>query len=471
MAIYKLFPEKDTTLYSISKSMNTGIDEILDCSTYVADGTGQVARSIVKFSDKEINDVWSNYIIKGTGLLVGSFITFSPNISDGTPGTYTNVPIESSGKGQDGLATVIINGTGAITSIFVTQAGSSYSDSGNTIKPGALGVSSSQVSLNVITKNLDFDSNFRLFAAVVSGLSQDAALEVYPISQSWDMGTGKYYNSPQTQNGASWTWNTFSGSTKWQTSGFAVGSPYVTASWVSGQEGGAAWYYATSNGTIYNFKQDYTYANPIDLNVSVKPSIVEQLDYYKDPLIGQKNEGFIVKQSGSQEFLNDINTQATFRFFSIDTNTIYPPQLEMKWDNYYFSTGSSTNTVLKNNQALMSIYNNQQVYYSQSIVDFRVAAMPQYPIRVFQTASQFGVNYFLPEDTSLYAIKDSETNEMIIDFDSTYTKISADSESSYFTVYMNGLEPERDYTILIKTVIGGVTQVFDEDMRFKVVNG
>ena len=60
---------------------------------------------------------------------------------------------------------------------------------------------------------------------------------------------------------------------------------------------------------------------------------------------------------------------------------------------------------------------------------------------------------------------------MIIDFDSKYTKISADSQGSYFTVYMNGLEPERDYTILIKTVIDGVTNVFDEDIRFKVVNG
>ena len=62
------------------------------------------------------------------------------------------------------------------------------------------------------------------------------------------------------------------------------------------------------------------------------------------------------------------------------------------------------------------------------------------------------------------------TNEMIIDFDSTYTKISSDSVSSYFKVYMNGLEPERDYTILIKTVIDGATNVFDEDIRFKVVN-
>ena len=36
---------------------------------------------------------------------------------------------------------------------------------------------------------------------------------------------------------------------------------------------------------------------------------------------------------------------------------------------------------------------------------------------------------------------------------------------------MNGLEPERYYTILIKTTVGGTTKVFDEDIMFKVVNG
>ena len=471
MAIYKLFPEKDTTLYTISQSMNTGIDEILDCSTYVSDGVGQVNRSIIKFADSEISNVY-NMIKLSCGLILTTTMTPSPNINDGTPGTYTNVPITSSGLGQDGLATVVVGGGGSVTSVTITSAGSSYSVKDTiTIEAGALGASSSQVTLLISEKNVDFGSNLRLFAAVVSGLSQDAAIEVYPISQSWDMGTGKYFNAPQTQNGASWIWNTFSGSSKWQTTGFAVGTPYVTASYVAGKEGGGTWYYADTAGNNYNFKQDYTYANPIDLNVEVSPSIQEMINYISNPATGQKNDGFIVKQSESQEFLNDVNTQATFRFFSIDTNTIYPPQLEMKWDNYTFNTGSSTNKILNNNQALMSVYNNQQTYYSQSIVDFRIAAMPQYPDRVFQTASVYTTNYFLPEDTSLYAIKDSETNEMVIDFDSTYTKISADSESSYFTVYMNGLEPERDYTILIKTIMGGVTQVFDEDMRFKVVNG
>ena len=33
MAIYKIFPSKDSSLYTISQSMNTGLDEILEAST------------------------------------------------------------------------------------------------------------------------------------------------------------------------------------------------------------------------------------------------------------------------------------------------------------------------------------------------------------------------------------------------------------------------------------------------------
>ena len=33
MAIYKLFPEKDATLYTQNTLMNTGLDEILEAST------------------------------------------------------------------------------------------------------------------------------------------------------------------------------------------------------------------------------------------------------------------------------------------------------------------------------------------------------------------------------------------------------------------------------------------------------
>jgi hypothetical protein len=78
-------------------------------------------------------------------------------------------------------------------------------------------------------------------------------------------------------------------------------------------------------------------------------------------------------------------------------------------------------------------------------------------------------NYALPED-SYYAIKDLDTNEMVIDFDTTYTKLSCDEYGSYFKLYMNGLEPERYYTVLVQTKIGGSTIVFNNNYSFKVIN-
>jgi hypothetical protein len=46
-----------------------------------------------------------------------------------------------------------------------------------------------------------------------------------------------------------------------------------------------------------------------------------------------------------------------------------------------------------------------------------------------------------------------------------------DESGSYFDVYMNGLEPERYYEILIQTTIKGSTIVFANNYYFKVING
>ena len=131
---------------------------------------------------------------------------------------------------------------------------------------------------------------------------------------------------------------------------------------------------------------------------------------------------------------------------------------------------SSKYPVLDRAEAFISLYNNSGTYYSESVQRFRIAAVPQYPKLVFQTSSAYLTSYYLPSQSS-YALKDTETNEYVIEFDETYTKISADETSSYFDIYMGGLEPERYYTILLKTTIDGTTKVFDEDILFKVTNG
>jgi len=173
------------------------------------------------------------------------------------------------------------------------------------------------------------------------------------------------------------------------------------------------------------------------------------------------------RQTQSQEFVNNVNEQVTLKYFSRDTHTIYPPCLEFKWDDSVYNTGSLT--VLTTNPATILLAQNPGVFYDQSINIFRVNARPTYPPKVWQTSSIYMTNYALPEN-SYYAIKDLDTNEMVIDFDTTYTKLSCDASGSYFKLYMNGLEPERYYTVLVQTTIQGSTIVFYDNYSFKVVN-
>jgi hypothetical protein len=162
--------------------------------------------------------------------------------------------------------------------------------------------------------------------------------------------------------------------------------------------------------------------------------------------------------------------QPKIKYFSIDTHTIYPPSLEFRWNDTTFNTGSSTLTNIGVTPFVVTIGENPGTFYLDSVNKFRVYSRPEYPNRVFQTASYFTQNYYLP-DTSYYAIKDLDTNEYVVDFDSTYTKLSKDEKSSFFTLYMSGLEPERYYKILIKTIVSGSTFILDDDYYFKIING
>jgi len=624
MAIYKIFPTKDTSLYSISSSMNTGLDEILEASTNIQNTLPQVSRYLLQFSQTEINN-WITTYISGSGVTVlntdigGSDFLYDqtmtssanyPTQSDGvgyiTP-SWDLIPSSSTGNGRGQHFNVQTHGTYfipnrdivddlVITPIFTANDGTygpfiiSNDDVQNTVTTSSLSASinlvvkdnkvisapivnngsasyvsqdyfsyfdnndiyltpaaiDSTVGAGVFTfaaaypddtfyfkihaddlvttvtvleaqppygigyrpgdelvfksesfagypmsdditiklsspsvsasnwSDRQFGVDLRNSAAVVSGLNIDQVLKVYPVSGSWGMGTGKYNNAPQTTDGASWMWRTYSGSDagalKWQTTG--TYGDKATASFASTAEGGGNWYTGSNVGLPVIQSQSFSYGNNVDLSIDVTDTIKTwNTNSLVDNAKGFTNDGFLVKQSSSKEFVNSQAVTATFRYFSIDTNTIYPPLLDLKWEDWYYNTGSSNNSVLTTPEAFMSVYNNNGTYYSQSVERFRIAAIPKYPDIVFQTASLYTTNFYLHESSSLYAIKDTDTNEFVIPFDNEYTKISADSTSSYFDVFMNGLEPERYYTILIKTVVDGTTHVFDQDIMFKVVNG
>ena len=314
--------------------------------------------------------------------------------------------------------------------------------------------------INNKIRNSQWQANFKGYMAVLEGLNLNTTLEFYPISSSWNMGTGKYNYSPEVQNGVSWKWRSYSDSNAWVTSSYPTN---VTASY-SGTLGGGNWYYSSSNATVLPIysTQSFAYTDSGDIDTNITNMVKA---WYSGSI---DNNGLIVKQA--VEFIDSEAYQIKMQFFSRDTHTIYPPQLEFKWKDYIFNTGSSTNTILNTTIATVSVNENPGIFYPESVNKFRVNSRPTYPARSFQTSSVYTKNYYLPT-SSFFSIKDLDTNEVVIDFDDQYTQLSADEQSSYFTLYMNGLEPERYYKILIKSIISGSTIIFDDNYYFKVING
>ena len=66
MAVYKIFPEKDATMYSLFPQMNTGLDEIIEISNlnFAVDSSPQVARYLIQFDSSSIDNL---ILTKGSG--------------------------------------------------------------------------------------------------------------------------------------------------------------------------------------------------------------------------------------------------------------------------------------------------------------------------------------------------------------------------------------------------------------------
>ena len=388
MAIYKIFPTQDSTLYSLTPNANFGMDAILEASNIIGiNGTPDVARFLTQFDTDEIVDVINNKIVTGS------------------------------------------------TTIW--------------------------------------DVNFRTFIAEASGISNTQTLEIYPAGQSWNNGTGEFGDSPETTDGCTWVDRSSKDIDAWVMTGTFDGKR-ITGSFDStfSVSGGGNWIHETGNANTYKVTQSFALRSNKDLNIGVKTIVDNWYDRaFASVDEGFGNYGFLAKLSQSAEFFTTSSQQPIFKYYSVDTNTIYPPQLEFKWVDFTtVLTGSLTSSIVSDSNIKMSLAENPGMFNINSINRFRLNVSPMYPPRTFQTSSLFLDKNFLPT-SSFYALKDLDTDEYVIDFDTQYTKISADSTSNYFDIYMNGLEPERYYKLLIKTDIDGSTRIYDDNYYFKIING
>ena len=275
-----------------------------------------------------------------------------------------------------------------------------------------------------------FVSYLKLFLANAY-IPSDYNILGYPISRSWEMGLGRSGDDPITTLGC--TWNDAAQSSSW----VSAGGDYLEN---------------------ISSSQDFNYLSNKDINLDISNIV---LDWYSGSI---PNYGLLLKQSSSIEGSND---PIITKFFSMDTHTIYPPQLEFRWDDSSYST---TLTQITSSDFISTISNNKTEFEENTIYKFRIKARDKFPTRQFTTASVYLNTKALPSN-SYWALKDIKTEEMVVDFDTTYTKISCDNTSNYFTLYMDGLEPERYYQILYKIVLNdGETIIIDDVSNyFKII--
>ena len=348
MAVYRIYPEKDTTIWSKPTAANlyanAGKDEILEIRSYPDDdGIGRSSRILIKFKDREINSALS------------------------------------------------------------TKVSGPYS------------------------------ASLHMYLAYASEIPKEYTIDALAISQSWENGVGKLEDNPVNRSGVSWKYRTANESNAWNN----IGGDFITGSY----EGAAT--------------------HGVDSNHDLTIDVTSYIDAFSSGSI--ENHGQAIKLQDSLEFEN--TSSISLQYFGVDTNTVFPPYLEFQWND---SSYSSSLSELTTDIATISIKNQKEKYVDSDKARFRISARPKYPTRTFSTGSIYLTEYKLPQNT-YWAIKDEYSDEMIIDFDEIYTKVSADNTSSYFDVYMDSLQPERYYRILLKTTLNGSNTVIDQRNVFKVV--
>ena len=419
MAIYKIFAVNDASIYSEFPLLNTGLDAM--------------------------NEV--------------------RNVQSTEPGTVKNIRVFD-----------VWNTEGATWSLNpLLWSVSDYVDFTNSSVVSRFLIKFQQNDIDYVLDNIVKDKNYDVhllsYVATAQGVAQESTLEVFPVARDWVNGTGHYGDSPETQDGVSWTKRNGGSATAdfWQTSSF---DQYITASSHPDEPGGAEWYTGSNDPNLtLPSTQTFDIKTKKDFDVTVTGIVKTWYSESKgvNPYTAIDNNGFIVKWQDSMEWGTDIKSEPDLKFYSTDTYTIYPPVLEIRWDDFDYQTGSLS--VIPTQELYMSLDENPGEFFEDSINRFRISCRPKYPTRTYQTGSWYTQNYVLPS-SSYYAIQDLDTNEYVVDFDTTYTKISADDVSSYFYIYMNGLEPERYYQVLIKTEVDNNVIVYkDRDFQFKVVNG
>jgi len=119
----------------------------------------------------------------------------------------------------------------------------------------------------------------------------------------------------------------------------------------------------------------------------------------------------------------------------------------------------------------IALQNSNPTYKAGDIAKIGVFGRKQFPLKEFGKSTQ-QVQYLIPEylpTSSYYALKENETDEIVMDFDE-YTKISCEYPyGNYFFIDTTSLPQDRYYKVLIRVEDGTSIYTIDCGKTFKVV--
>ena len=535
-----IFPKQDTFITNETgyEDKNFGIDEILELKAQ-----NQLVSNVTFYESSSLSGSYTTFdVINYIGGISSSYLSgssesanlyvsgssrfTSTNYNGYVSGTYgAGIQITSSLTNYNGPVTGSVSGSiiGSFTGSIYSASGSltNYNGCINGLLLGTQSVYSpnttftnepefsriliqfdlSSISSSLLSGDINNGSKFflKLKASSTSEVPLDYKVYAYPLSKSWDMGTGRYDTEGLGSFGASWYYNTTqntaslwysptSSTVSYNFTDYLLTSSFSTGSF---KNGGATWYYnvptnysqPTSNtsSSFYNVSSASVYISSFCSSSLSGSSLIcsQSYDYstsdiYMDVTSIVKgwicgcipNNGLILISSLELIQSNDINS--TIRFFSKETNTIYQPYLDVKWDDSVYTTGSLV-SLSGFNPYTVVVKNVTKDYKFGSVPRINIFAREKSPLKNFVKGyqqSQYLSSSLLPSD-SYYAIKDNESENFVIDFDD-YTKLSCDGVIHYFRFDTTGLPVERYYRILIKTEINGEIVIFDNGNIFKV---
>jgi hypothetical protein len=275
-----------------------------------------------------------------------------------------------------------------------------------------------------------------LYATEVSQLQTSPILIAHAISESWTEGLGRENNLPQVLDGVSWVNKTGDGEsgTAWGTGSLGADG---AASNGDVHNGGGTWYNSGYVQKIFNQETQDLRLDTTTIASNWSSSVFS-------------NNGFIVSLTSSQE--SDTSRYGSFKFFSKQTHTIYPPRLEICWDDHsHTGTGALEELDMSNTEAVFFyLKNNKGSYKRGSKIRFWCIGREKYPVKTHGTTSAELAIKPLSGSSLQYSIIDAKTNETIIPYDSNYTKVSANAEGNYFEIYSDSLFEDRYYKIQLR---------------------